>query len=365
MECGPGFLFEPEGSEFCDPATGVRIRQWTGMPCRNYHPGHPTGTFTPDGDALVFVSDRDGTPQLFELLLPAGRIRQLTAGPPVYPLSPVVHHSGEKIFFARGGAIWVVDRRTLEQNCIVSLGQAHLGECALAGDWMAAAARQGRQHGLLVGRTDGTRWDFFPLPRPVLRPQFHPLESEWLEFASHPAPRMYRIRRDGAGLECLYHHGDDEFLVHETFLGQTGDLVFVRWPHAIYRMDWQTRRIRLLAGGSAWHLSSNRAGTMLVCDTHQPDEGIFRVDAVTGARQLVCLAQSSNQGSQWMTGRADPAAEFTPECPASGPEWTHPHPVFSPDERSIAFVSDRTGHPHLYTAALEDLPTLPYSGPVM
>ena len=60
----------------------------------------------------------------------------------------------------------------------------------------------------------------------MIHPQFHPLDPEWIEFAGDPAPRMHRVRRDGTGMECLYEHGNDEFIVHETFLGATGDLVF-------------------------------------------------------------------------------------------------------------------------------------------
>ena len=51
------------------------------------------------------------------------------------------------------------------------------------------------------------------------------------------------MRRDGSGLECLYEHGNDEFVVHETFLGATGDLVFTVWPRALRRMDWTTREL--------------------------------------------------------------------------------------------------------------------------
>jgi Tol biopolymer transport system component len=35
-----------------------------------------------------------------------------------------------------------------------------------------------------------------------------------------------------------------------------------------------------------------------------------------------------------------------------GPQWTHPHPSFSRDERLVAFASDRTGHPHVYVAII-------------
>ena len=33
-----------------------------------------------------------------------------------------------------------------------------------------------------------------------------------------------------------------------------------------------------------------------------------------------------------------------------GPQWTHPHPSFSADERRITFASDRTGTTQVYVA---------------
>jgi hypothetical protein len=36
------------------------------------------------------------------------------------------------------------------------------------------------------------------------------------------------------------------------------------------------------------------------------------------------------------------------------PQYTHPHPYFSPDNRWVIFNSDRTGIPHVYAARLPD-----------
>ncbi|MGH9785721.1 MAG: TolB family protein, partial [Terriglobia bacterium] len=117
---------------------------------------------------------------------------------------------------------------------------------------------------------------------------------------------------------------------------------------------------------NAWHIAPNRAGTKVLCDTNHPDEGIFLIDVATGSRQRVCLSQSSNQGTQWKTSRYALASDFAAARSAAesgalswmevatdsvyGPQWTHPHPSFSPDERYIAFASDRTGHPQVYVA---------------
>ena len=38
-----------------------------------------------------------------------------------------------------------------------------------------------------------------------------------------------------------------------------------------------------------------------------------------------------------------------------GPQWTHPHPSFSNDEKRIAFASDRTGTTQVYVAEIESV----------
>ena len=112
-----------------------------------------------------------------------------------------------------------------------------------------------------------------------------PLEPEWIEFAGDPAPRMHRVRRDGTGLECLYQHGNGEFVVHETFLGTTGDLVFTVWPRLLCRMDWTTRHISTITEFNAWHIAPDAKVERVLCDTNHPDSGIWLIDAASGHRQ--------------------------------------------------------------------------------
>lgn len=330
----------------------------TGHPSIN----HPTyflqSSFTPDGRDLIFTSYRTGTPQLFAVAFPDGEIRQLTSGAPIHPYSPAIHPDGERIFFVRGGTIWCL-RNQLER-CVIEFADAQLGECSLSGEWVVAAVKHGLQSGLAVGRADGSGWHVIPFPRTVIHPQFHPLEPDWIEFSGDPAPRMHRVRRDGTGLECLYEHGNDEFVVHETFLGSTGDLVFTVWPRALCRMDWTTREIRTIAEFNAWHITPNLAGTQVLCDTNHPDLGLFCIDVRGGSRKRICLSESSNQGKQWKKSTYALAADFAAAQKDAlswmevatdsvyGPQWTHPHPAFSADEKRITFASDRTGHTQVY-----------------
>lgn len=357
-----------------DPATGVEVLQLTAGDAIS----HPTyflqSSFTPDGRTLLFVSNRTGNWQLFAITpFPDGPVRQLTAAAAIHPFSPAIHPDGRRVFFVRGASVWFIDLQSSNEFRVVDFGDGSMGEPSLdpSGDWLVAAIRKDGQSGLAVGRTVGRDWRIIPFPRTVIHPQFHPLEPEWLEFAGDPAPRMHRIRRDGSGLECLYENGNDEFVVHETFLGRTGNLVYTVWPHALRTLDWKTGLHRTICEFNAWHITPNRDGTRILCDTNHPDTGIFLIDVATGERKQVCLSQASGAGSQWRTSRyalpedfaaarGDAAAATTLSWMEAGidtvygPQWTHPHPSFSPDERRVVFASDRTGTTQVYVAAIPD-----------
>ncbi len=369
MTTGKGARFPPEHSTFRDRATGALVHQMTAHDSINHATYFLQSSFTPDGKSLIFVSYRSGSAQLYGIeRFPGGEIRQLTDGAPIHPFSPAIEPSGEGVFFVRGGGIWRLDRRTLEERPIVEYEGAQLGECSpgAGGAWLTAAIKRGGENGIVAGRADGSQWRFIAFPRTVIHPQFHPLEPEWIEFSGDPAPRMHRVRRDGSAMECLYDHGNDEFVVHETFLGSTGDLVYTVWPGALRRMNWRTGEHSAIARFHAWHITPNRAGTRVLCDTNHPDEGIFVVDVATGERRQVCLSEASNQGSQWRTSRYALAEDFAAARSAAtskalswmevatdtvyGPQWTHPHPSWSPDESMVVFTSDRSGRPQVYVA---------------
>ena len=360
-----------EHSTTRDRATGAVVHRMTSAPCINHATYFLQSSFAPDGSALLFVSYRSGSAQLYEVSpFPDGAIRQLTEGPGIHPFSPAFSPGGECVYFVRSGGIWQLDRASLDERKIVEWDGSQLGECSLdiTGEWMTAACKKGTEQGIVAGRTKGHDWRFIPFPRTVIHPQFHPLYPEWIEFAGDPAPRMHRVKRDGTGLECLYEHSNDEFVVHETFLGSTGDLVYTVWPHALMRMDWHTRERRPVAEFNAWHITPNRAGTLVLCDTNHPDDGLFLVDVATGARRLLCLSESSNGGTQWKTSRYALAQDFAAARSAAktgalswmevatdtvyGPQWTHPHPSFSHDERMAVFASDKSGYPQVYVVQI-------------
>jgi hypothetical protein len=373
-EPAKGAVFEPEWSEHRDSLTGARVVQLTSHPSINHPSYFLQSSFLPGDRSLFFTSYRAGAPQLYEVSLVDGTIRQLTGGPAIHPFSPAYHEATDEIVFTRGGSVWAVNRRTLDERCIVSLDGASLGEPSLIadGDWITAAFKAGTRQGLVIGSIDGSGWHEILFPRTVIHPQFHPLEPDWIEFSGDPAPRMHRVRRDGSGLECLYQHGNDEFVVHETFLGPAGDIVFTVWPFRLCRMDWTSRKITTIAEHNAWHIAPDRAGRRILCDTNHPDRGIEVIDASTGAIRPVCLSGATNGGSQWQLSRYALAEDFAAARSSAraggtlswmeagidtvyGPQWTHPHPSWSRDERSVTFASDRVGFTQVYMA---EIPTI-------
>lgn len=336
------------------------IRQITDGP----HINHPSyflqSSFFPGDREMFFTSYRTGAAQLFEVSLVTGEQRQLTNGAPIHPYSPALHPDGRTLVVTRGGEVWAVDRFGQGERRIFAC-EGQLGECSINadGEWLTAAFAGAQGRGLIVTRFDGSSSLLIPFPRTVIHPQFQPLEPEWIEFSGDPAPRMHRVRRDGSGMECLYEHGNDEFIVHETFLGRTGDLVFTVWPRALRRMDWTTREMQTITEYNAWHIAPDRAGRRVLCDTNYPDEGLQIIDAETGVRQAVCPTLSSNQGSQWKKSRYALAEDFlharntlswmeNAVDTVYGPQHTHPHPSWSNDETRVTFASDRTGVTQVY-----------------
>ena len=136
-------------------------------------------------------------------------------------------------------------------------------------------------------------------------------------------------------------------------------------------MNWRTREINTIAEFNAWHITPNRDGAKVLCDTNHPDIGLQLIDVATGEHNTICLPESSNGGSQWLKSRYALAEDWAAAQAASekgkslswmemasdsvyGPQWTHPPPSFSPDETMVAFASDRSGHTQVYVAEIPE-----------
>jgi hypothetical protein len=351
-----------EWSEFRDEGTGRRVIQLTSSDCQNHPLYYLANTFTSDSKSVVFASNRSGKVDLHKVSLEDGGIERLTDVEGVLPFSGNL--IGEEVFYTTStGELRVHPLGTREDRVIATRPGALLGEVTVScdGEWVCCLATEKGIPGLLVVRKDGSgETTLLRGARAFYHPQFVPNDPDRLIYSADPPdPRIWTVRRDGTGDRCLYAHSLEEWWVHETFLGSTDRLIVCRFHDGILEVNWDGSPPRKVAELSAWHIASNPDGTKIVCDTHLPDIGLCLVDAETGEWEVLCQTGATNLGSQWREplpvaadkqaapGYATMVEESGGET-IYGPQWTHPHPSFSPDGKWVAFTSDRTGQPQVY-----------------
>lgn len=367
-----GAAFPSEARTFQDGRTGARIVQLTAHPSIHHNLYFLTSSFTPDEKAVIVASYRSGRVDYFKIGFPDGPILQLTDEPGVHGYSGILSPGGDELLYTAGSRVRGVHLHTLKTRTLAEYPDGQLGELSISADHsvLVAAMKRGAYAYITVTRMDGDGGEsIFECPRTIIHPQFHPSDPDLIEYAQDPAPRMWTIRRDGTANTRLYDHGNEEFIVHETFLGRRGEeLVFVVWPYHLKRLHLTTGAIATIAGFNAWHIASNAAGDTVLCDTVHPDRGLQLVDVTTGERRTLCHPESSCSGSQWRkdryalaedwkTAAADEKAKSLSWMEMKvdtiyGPQWTHPHPSFSPTERWVTYTSDRTGHPQVYAVEI-------------
>jgi len=352
---------------------GTPIWQMTVDSSINHNLYFLTSSFTPDQRSLIFTSYRSGRANFYQVGFPDGKIRQLTDEEDVHGYSGIISGEGTMLFYTAGDSVKSIVIETLEESVLARFDGGGLGECSLScdGRWLVTAMKRDDKSHITITATDksGGQTIFTSENQTIIHPQFHPEIPDLIAYSGDPAPRMWTIKSDGSGNRLLYQHDNNEFLVHETFLGQQKELIVSHWYHALRRISLRTLEMKTIADFNAWHICSNRAGTKVLCDTVHPDIGLRLVDVGTGKHQAICYPQSSSGGSQWKKDRYAVAEDWAKAAQSEdrskalswmemkvdtvyGPQWTHPHPSFSPDEEMVVYTSDISGSAQLYVAAI-------------
>ena len=366
-------VYPSELREFEDDKTGTHIYQLTNDTSINHNLYFLTPSFTPDQKHLLFTSYRSGKPNFFKLEFPDGNIVQLTDADEVHGYSGVISKDGNELFYTEAAAIKAIHLDTFAERVLQEFPGGSLGECSVSADeqFIVTAMKRDDKSHITVTATDGSGGEvIYTSPeQTIIHPQFHPKHAELIAYSGDPAPRMWTIKRDGTENRLLYQHENSEFLVHETFLGAQDELIVTHWPYSLRRISLQTLQMQTIADFNAWHIASNQAGTKVLCDTVHPDIGLRLVDVETGEHAPICYPQSSCSGSQWKKDRYALAADWAAAQQEGdreralswmemkvdtvyGPQWTHPHPSFSPDETSVVYTSDVSGHSQVYVAMI-------------
>ncbi|MCZ6632880.1 MAG: hypothetical protein O7G87_05700 [bacterium] len=359
-------VLDPEWETFEDERTGARVTRLTNAPCINHPLYYLANSFSLDGQTLVFASDRAGKMDLYKVHLGDGAIERLTDLEGVQPFSGNVVDDG--VYFAAGSEVHCLRLQDGTDRVIASRPGCGLGEVTVSADrqWACCLVTREGAAGLLVSKTDGSASTvILDGVRALYHPQFHPQDADLLIYSADPPdPRLWTVRRDGREDRCFYANRLDEWFVHETFLGKSDRVIVVCWHQGLYEVGLQTGDIREIVGFSSWHIASNSDGSQIVCDTHLPDQGLCLVDPQSGEYAPLCYPNATNQGFQWgepsplqADGEAPGWATMTENVSAEsayGPQWSHPHPAFSPDDRMVSFTSDVTGYSQVYVVEVPE-----------
>ncbi|HIE51183.1 MAG TPA: hypothetical protein EYP85_05450 [Armatimonadetes bacterium] len=349
---------------FTDERTGAIVREATNFPAVHHHPYFTNCAWTPTGRHLIFISYRFGAPNLFAVEVESGEIVQLTDRPDLNPFSAVPLADGMRVAFTAGESVWAVPLDGGEEEVLAHFPGSRVGNLHLSSDgaWVVTNVRREGGNALTAVLTDGGgTHTILQTEREVGHVQFAPNPEHEVLYSSEVHQRIWLVAFDGTGNRWLYKQREGEWITHESWLNAE-EVMFVHWPKALRAIHRDGTGLRTIGEFSCWHPSARRDGSLIVCDTHRPDCGLQLVDPDTGERQTLCYPQSSNLGSQWAFTRPaeGPDRPFTQPSTAAearretiyGPQWTHPHPSFSPDGQRVVFTSDRTGWSQVYVVEL-------------
>jgi oligogalacturonide lyase len=348
-----GTRLAPEKRVLRDARTGALIWQLTDAPCINHAPYFLNPAWAgPRRDLLIVTSYRTGGPNLYGIQLPDGELLQLTDSGDISPWSACVAPDGRYVYFTAGGNLHALDLETLSERVLTTLPPSSwLGNCSIRpdGSEVALIASRNGVNALLACRTDtGEVRTLYETPALLAHAQWSP-DGERLLFASD-LPRMWLVEAGGRHPRPLRPQTRQEWLVHEAWL-TPDEIIFTHWPHALKAIRRDGSGERTIAPFNCWHPAPRAGGRQIVCDTTLPDSGLQLVDPSSGARRTLCYPSASSQGYQW--SQPEPIWEGPVPEAAYGPQWTHPHPSFTPDGRAAVYTSDVTGFPQVYLAHVD------------
>jgi len=359
----------PEKTKFTDPETGHTVRQLTGSTGHDHHLYFTATSFLPDGERLVFSSDRSGKMDHYEMVVETGEIRQLTdvQGTLRSNLS-AIDPRGEWLYYWEDKQLKAISFETLEDRLLYTLPEGHRG-------------------GPLSMSGDGSQLAFAVMPTLELKSQTEKIYSgmkEMFERCDHSD--VVVVKTDGSGDWVAYH--ENCWVTHVNVCPADRDLILYchegSWADVAQRM-WLVRsdgsERRLLrpqepedALGHEYWLDDGV--TVGYHGRRGPEkEGIFGLINKDGTdcREYVLPApsnhcQSTHDGRRHITDglggqpyiweihpREDGTATCTKVVKHGGTfemQIGHPHPIISPDDKWVLYTSDRGGRCNVYLAEL-------------
>jgi Tol biopolymer transport system component len=371
-----------ERSTYRDPATGATVIQWTQGPHTNQHLYFTSPSVTADDRWLVFISDRDGNPNLYAIDRRDGAIRQLSANANgllrsyVYSqgglhglskASPCLDPHRNRLFYIRDDTVFAVDLDAAEtserQLCELPQGWyggfTHIspdGKCfcvpctdprAFADEktqWEQLKTVPQRMDRLglvsrilLVEVATGNLRIAAEVPFWVTHVQFDPAGSGRIVFnregdrpGGGPMPdRIWCLEPTGA-FRPLADQPAEEWRSHENWAPDGRSIVYHGGRDGkafVAARTWEGKLLHEtnLGGIEFWHATGAPDGRRLVVDRR--DGMISVLDPAASANRVTDLCRHDTTYDD---------------------QDAHAHPIATPSGRSVIFTSVRTGNCNVY-----------------
>ena len=333
-----GTVFGSERRILKDAETGVEIIRLSGFPTINNHVYTHSRCFTYDSSDVVFYSyrhlARDSPRDIFAVSTDGMDLRQITdrKGVGWMTCSPV----DRSAFYPIKNAIWKVDIDSYEQAEVAkSPLEIPLGILSIGGTGkrlLSSAIHEGEGFLIAADLVRGSTDVIYSHPSSIGHLQLEPVSSRYAIFHdTHPSlgkPRIWCINSDGSDPRILYDDDSHGNLSHFVWLpGQDALISTLQHPQrGIVKIALDGEVTLISDAENFWHVGASLDGRTICSDTLALDTGIHLIDADTGNHEKLCLSKSSN----------------------AHPQWTHPHPTWSPDGNMILFTSDLSGAPQVY-----------------
>lgn len=376
-----GDVFEARVEEHRDPDTGALVRRLTGDGSDNAHLYFTSTSFVGDGaERLIISSDRLGQRAYFLLDLPDAKLVQVTDMSDT-PFSSACLDPAGRLFAFRGNSLMVVDLQTLAAEELYRVPEGFgpaLPTCTADGAYVAFAYREQLAVSTESGRIYSTMAErYYQHPAcVVMRVDTHSGEAvaawgerAWIshvcihptrpdlivfchEGGSNVQQRMWTVdltERRAREAQPLFRQHLRESCCHEYFTreGEVGFQVIVDSEgeslnfNCFIRPDGTWLRQFLLPGPRPGHIQSNADNTLIIGDRAHlsPDDrdgGAF-MSLIRHEHGRGVVARLCRHDTSWAT------------------QISHPHPIFSPDDRWGLFSSDAGGACNVYMVDINSI----------
>lgn len=334
-------IYDCERAILRDARSGVRIIRLTTGPCISMNLYFEMCSFTSDDQYVVFLSQRwagrDASFDLFRARTDGLELVQLTECDDLNGI--VVSPATNRVFYLSNGELQAVDLFSLKEEKIARVP----GRLAVQTHSLASIDFKGEQYFASCLDENGVAslirvhiptGEVAILYQSQKQGHIHVNPAgDTLFFIDYQTSgsKFFLIQPNGSGLRPY----PFEQFAHHSWLGETGKMQGALLPPGqalVTFREGDTKPEVLTAGRYYWHSGCSRDGNWIVADTNWPQEGIFLVHIPGKTVTYVCNPMS------------------TP----SHPQWTHPHPSFSPGMKYILFNSDTTGVGQVYLAELTE-----------